>query len=204
MDQDLSDYVGVEWSPMFQDAISFNGDTADGTCPGPPRTIFYGAIAFNGDIRGWDTSSMRDTDSMFADAASFTGDLSCWSLPDDSDVDDMFSGSYAGDCEVTKNTAGIDIDCVAGGSCVACDASGACSSRDCDDDHIPSADGTACEPRPLEGFHTTWVHQQGTATPDAAVSDDGNTRLRPDIRRHDHGVLSNRHQRLRAGASSLV
>ena len=172
---------------MFQDAISFNGDISgwDVSTVHTAHHMFYGAIAFNGDIRGWDTSSMRDTDSMFADAASFTGDLSCWSLPDDSDVDDMFSGSYAGDCEVTKNTAGIDIDCVAGGSCVACDASGACSSRDCDDDHIPSADGTACEPRPLEGFHTTWVHQQGTHeqyTRCYAVSDDGNTCLRPDIR----------------------
>jgi hypothetical protein len=147
--------------------------------------MFQGAVSFDGNIRGWDTSSMSDTDSMFADATSFTGDLSCWSLPEDTDVEDMFSGSYAGGCEVTKVVGAIEIDCVVGGACTACDTSGACTARTCDDDHMASDDGETCVPRPLEGFHTSWVYQQGTNeqyTRCYGVSGDGNTCLRPEVR----------------------
>ena len=51
--------------------------------------------AFNGDLSGWDVSSVTNMDSMFHDAEAFNGDISGWDVSSVTDMRFMFSGAEA-------------------------------------------------------------------------------------------------------------
>ena len=51
---------------------------------------FYGALNFNSDVSGWDTSLVINMDSMFYDASSFNGDISSWNTSAVTNMDYMF------------------------------------------------------------------------------------------------------------------
>merc|ERR1712051_1090264 len=57
--------------------------------------MFWGAESFNGDVSGWDTSSVWDMNYMFRNATKFDQTL-CWDLSNIDSVDyvnEMFCGS---------------------------------------------------------------------------------------------------------------
>lgn len=67
--------------------------------------MFSGATNFNGDVSGWDVSSVTDMTCMFEEATSFDRDLSKWNIGRDTKRYDMFlnatglknSGLYTGE-----------------------------------------------------------------------------------------------------------
>jgi hypothetical protein len=44
------------------------------------RSMFHGAVDFNGDISGWSTSNLEDMAYMFSGATSFNRDISDWNV----------------------------------------------------------------------------------------------------------------------------
>jgi surface protein len=89
------DVTGME--SMFEDAQSINGDISgwDVSSVNYTYDMFKGAIVFNGDISGWDVCSITDIESMFDDAQSFKGDISGWDVSSVDHMDYMFYGALA-------------------------------------------------------------------------------------------------------------
>jgi surface protein len=67
---------------MFQGALAFNGDISGWNTSGVSYmdNMFQGALAFNGDISGWDTSGVIYMYNMFQGATAFNQDIGRWNL----------------------------------------------------------------------------------------------------------------------------
>ena len=55
------------------------------------RDMFYEASSFNGNLSGWNVSSVNRMDYMFYTASSFNGNLSSWDVSSVNRMDGMFS-----------------------------------------------------------------------------------------------------------------
>ena len=55
--------------------------------------MFYGATAFNKDIKSWDVSNGNDFSSMFENTSNFSQDLSIWNTKNSANFAEMFSQS---------------------------------------------------------------------------------------------------------------
>ncbi|KAL3756833.1 hypothetical protein ACHAWU_001345 [Discostella pseudostelligera] len=55
--------------------------------------MFFNATLFNGDLTGWDVSSITSMKSMFENALAFNGDLSSWDVSSVVDMTEMFRGA---------------------------------------------------------------------------------------------------------------
>ena len=74
------------------DYSAFNGDISgwDVSSVTDMGYMFYRAAAFNGDLSGWDVSSVTDMTSMFYYATAFNGDISGWDVSSVTDMRQMF------------------------------------------------------------------------------------------------------------------
>ena len=77
------------------DYSAFNGDISgwDVSSVTDMSLMFYRAAAFNGDISGWDVSSVTNMDSIFWDTESFNGDISGWDVSKVTNMDGMFTSA---------------------------------------------------------------------------------------------------------------
>ena len=74
------------------DYWTFNGDLSgwDVSSVTDMSSMFYYARYFNGNLSGWDVSSVTDMSSMFYYASYFNGDLSGWDVSSVTDMSSMF------------------------------------------------------------------------------------------------------------------
>ena len=63
--------------------------------------MFHGALAFNADISGWNTSSVTDMGVMFAKASAFNADISGWDTSSVTDMGDMFHEASAFNADIS-------------------------------------------------------------------------------------------------------
>ena len=63
--------------------------------------VFYNS-SFNGDVSGWDVSSVEDMWSMFFDAESFNQDISGWNVSNVKDMSWMFSGAKSFNQDISR------------------------------------------------------------------------------------------------------
>ncbi|MFC3197150.1 BspA family leucine-rich repeat surface protein [Parapedobacter deserti] len=105
---DLSSVTDLEY--MFVGALAFNGDISGWDVSNITNMtgMFSSAIAFNSDISGWDVSSVTDMFSMFNNATAFNGDIAGWDVSNVTDMSAMFLGATAFD----QSLAGWDISSV--------------------------------------------------------------------------------------------
>ena len=91
---DLSGVTSMRY--MFFDVAAFDGDLSGWDVSSVANMVatFYGT-SFNGDISGWDVSSVTTMQSMFYNAGSFNQDLSSWNTASVTDTSSMF-GNFAG------------------------------------------------------------------------------------------------------------
>ena len=78
---------------MFYEASSFNGNLSGWNVSSVNRMdyMFYTASSFNGNLSSWDVSSVNRMDGMFSHASSFNGNLSGWNVSSVTRMDHMFS-----------------------------------------------------------------------------------------------------------------
>ena len=78
---------------MFYEASSFNGNLSGWNVSSVNRMdyMFYTASSFNGNLSSWDVSSVNRMDGMFSHASSFNGNLSSWDVSSVTRMDHMFS-----------------------------------------------------------------------------------------------------------------
>ena len=86
---------------MFMNAGSFDGDLSgwDVSSVAYMEGMFWGAGSFDGDLSGWDVSSVTDMYAMFYKAGSFGGNISAWDVSGVTNMASMFHGasSFDGD-----------------------------------------------------------------------------------------------------------
>ena len=68
----------MSWA--FSNAMSFNGDVSGWNTSTVTNMegVFSSAFVFNGDVSGWDVSQVTNMYSMFNSASDFNQDLSAW------------------------------------------------------------------------------------------------------------------------------
>ena len=78
---------------MFYEASSFNGNLSGWNVSSVNRMdyMFYTASSFNGNLSSWDVSSVNRMDGMFSHASSFNGNLSSWDVSSVNRMEHMFS-----------------------------------------------------------------------------------------------------------------
>lgn len=64
--------------------------------------LFCIATSFNGDISGWDVSSVENMNAMFYYATSFNGDISNWNVNRVKIMDEMFSGAISFNGDISR------------------------------------------------------------------------------------------------------
>ena len=86
---------------MFMDARSLDGNLSgwDVSSVTDMAGMFWNARSLDGNLSGWDVSSVTDMFAMFYNARSFGGDLSGWDVSSVTNMGDMFHGarSFGGD-----------------------------------------------------------------------------------------------------------
>ena len=77
--------------------------------------MFYGASSFNGNLSGWDVSSVETSMAgMFIFASSFNQPLSSWDVSQVSDMTDMFHGATSFDQNLGNWYVTLDPNTIAG------------------------------------------------------------------------------------------
>ena len=99
---DIPDLSSVaDMSQMFWRASSFDGDLSgwNTTSVTYMKSMFRGAASFDGDISTWDASSVTNMRYMFNQASSFDGDISGWDVSSVTEMQNMFrnASSFNGD-----------------------------------------------------------------------------------------------------------
>lgn len=89
---------------MFNGAIRFNQDLLgwDTSNVTSMSSMFNGATAFNGDISNWDTSNVTLMNSMFRDTSAFNQDLSSWNVSNVENMNQMFFNATAFNSSLTN------------------------------------------------------------------------------------------------------
>lgn len=72
--------------------------------------MFARATSFNGDLSGWDMSTITDVSAMFSGAESFNGDISGWNVSNVTRMNDMFNGAF----DFNQNLNSWDVSKVTG------------------------------------------------------------------------------------------
>ena len=95
----ITDMFGLFYpaSRAHADYSAFNGDISgwDVSSVTNMGQMFDRAAAFNGDLSGWDVSSVTSMGGMFRDTESFNGDLSGWDVSSVTYMGSMFNGAEA-------------------------------------------------------------------------------------------------------------
>ena len=90
----------TDMSYMFYDASEFNGNIGgwDTSSVEDMSNMFEGAISFNQDLN-WNTSNVRNMERMFREAEIFNGDISGWDTSNLENMNEMFysAESFNGD-----------------------------------------------------------------------------------------------------------
>lgn len=88
---------------LFAHEHTFNGDVSgwDMSSVITTHRMFLGAHAFNGDLSAWDTSSVTDMYGMFLSARALNGDLSAWDTSNVTNMTWMFCDAHAFNCDLS-------------------------------------------------------------------------------------------------------
>ena len=101
----------MEWATMegaFANAfnMAYNAtDAPDLSNVSSMRSMFEFALAFNGNVSGWDVSGVTDMNGMFQYASAFNGNVSGWDVSGVTGMNGMFSGASA----FNGNVSGWDV-----------------------------------------------------------------------------------------------
>ena len=86
-----------DWSNGFNgaDSLTYNASDAPDLTGVTSLAEMFKDTTFNGDISGWDTSSITDMDAMFEGATSFNQDIGGWDTSSVTSMSHMFGGATA-------------------------------------------------------------------------------------------------------------